>query len=285
MDRNTAFFHAKATKRSQIIQVDGLTDKNGVMCHTKKGMADIVVNYFLGLFDTSSPEEQTMDEVLSVIEPRMTAHENHFLTRPFTSKEVTDALSSMSPLKSHRPDDFPVLFYKKIWSIIGPNVISSVLEFLNTKNLPNPINFTFVVLIPKVKNPSKMTESRPFSLSNVIYKLGSKVIANRLKTVLPSMISLTHLAFVPNRLITDNVLLAFELNHNINSKPKSKDDFITLKLDVSKAYDREEWSFMRRTLLRLGLDALFINDLCNHDFLLFLYEWCPVLFFAASQGD
>lgn len=130
-----------------------------------------------------------------------------------------------------------------------------------------------------------MTESRPFSLSNVIYKLGSKVIANRLKTVLPSMISLTHLAFVPNRLITDNVLLAFELNHNINSKPKGKDDFITLKLDVSKAYDRDEWSFMRRTLLRLGLDALFINDLCNHDFLLFLYEWCPVLFFAASQGD
>lgn len=112
-DRNTAFFHAKATKRSQIIQVDGLTDKNGVMCHTKKGMADIVVNYFLGLFDTSSPEEQTMDEVLSVIEPRMTAHENHLLTRPFTSKEVADALSSMSPLKSHRPDDFPVLFYKK----------------------------------------------------------------------------------------------------------------------------------------------------------------------------
>lgn len=217
-------------------------------------MANIVVDYFAKLFATTSPNEQTMEEVLSAIEPRVTADENSLLANPFTSKEVIDALSSMSPLKSPGPDGLPVLFFQKFWHSIGPNVVSSVLDFLNHKKLPENINYTFVVLLPKIKKPSRMTDFRPISLCNVIYKLGSKVLANRLKLVLPSIISPTQSAFVPNRLITDNVLLAFELNHHINSIQRGKEDFMTLKLDVSKAYDRVEWLSLRKNLLRLGLN-------------------------------
>lgn len=104
-----------------------------------------------------------------------------------------------------------------------------------------------------------MTDFRSISLCNVIYKLGFKVIANRLKSILPAMISPIQSAFVHNRLISDNVLLAFELNHFIKSKPKSKEDFMTLKLDVNKAYDRVEWAFLRLMLLRLGLVESFVD--------------------------
>lgn len=96
-----------------------------------------------------------------------------------------------------------------------------------------PLNFTYIVLIPKVKNPNKMTQFRPISLSNVIYKIGSKTIANRLKHILPDMISPIQSAFVPHHLITYNTVVAIELNHYINSKNKSIDDYMTLKLDVS----------------------------------------------------
>lgn len=208
-DRNTAFFHAKATRRHRANRVEELLDKNGILCREKDGMANIVVDYFADLFATTNPDIQTMDEVLNAIEPRVTADENVLLSIHFTSKEVTDALSDMSPLKSPGPDGYPGLFFQKFWHIIGPNVVSSVLDFLNHKKMPSKVNFTFVVLIPKVKKPSKMSEFRPISLCNVIYKIGSKVLANRLKGVLPSMISPTQSAFVPNRLITDNVLLAF----------------------------------------------------------------------------
>lgn len=166
-----------------------------------------------------------MEEVFSAIEPRLSAKANHELTQHFTSKEVTDALSSMLPLKSSDPDGFRVLFYKTIWHVNGPNVISSVLEFLNFRKLLCALNFTYIFLIPKVKNPSRMTNFFPISLCNDIYKIGSEIVANRFRNRAPFISFPIQSAFVPNQLITDNVLLAFELNHFIHSKPKSKVDY------------------------------------------------------------
>lgn len=138
-------------------------------------------------------------------------------------------------------------------------MIACALDFLNHKQLPAALNYTFIVLIPKVKKPQRMTEFRPISLCNVLYKISSKALANRLKPALDSLISPPQSAFVPNRLITDNVLIAFEINHFIRTKARSRKDFMTLKLDVSKAYDRVEWKFLRMLLLRLGLPPCFVE--------------------------
>lgn len=172
-------------------------------------------------------------------------------------KEVLDAISFMSPLKSPGPDGYPALFYQKYWPILGNSVTACVLNMLNNRVIPSGLNNTFIVLIPKVKRPQRMTEFRPISLCNVIYKIAAKAIANRMKLVLNTLISSCQSAFVPNRLITDNVLVAFEINHFIDTKARSKTDFMTLKLDVSKAYDRVEWAFLHKILLRLGFPESF----------------------------
>ena len=115
-----------------------------------------------------------------------------------------------------------------------------MLDFLNFGISPPNFNDTHIVLVPKINQPKRVSEFRPISLCNVIYKLAAKTLANRLKKILPSIISETHSAFVNSRLITDNVLVAFETMHHISQHKTGKIGEMALKLDMSKAYDRVE---------------------------------------------
>lgn len=136
---------------------------------------------------------------------------------------------------------------------------SCVSSFLNNRHLPRILKYTFVVLIPRIASPKRITEFFPISLCNVVYKIGSKMIANCMKPFLDNIISLTQSALVPRRLITDNVLVAFEVNHFLKCRTRGKTQYMALKLHVSKAYDRMEWIFLRHILLRLGFADAFVD--------------------------
>ena len=129
-----------------------------------------------------------------------------------------------------------------------------VMDFLNQGISPPNFNETHIVLIPKIKEPKRVTNYRPISLSNVTYKIVSKVIANRLKKILPSIISKTQNAFVHERLITDNVLVAFETMHHISNKKFGKVGEMARKLDMSKAYDTVGWEYLEKIMKKFGFD-------------------------------
>ena len=161
-------------------------------------------------------------ECLNAVECMVTDDMQEFLSTEFTAEEVKVALFQMGPTKSPGLDGMNALFYQKFWHVVGESIVIAVLDFLNNGNMLPNINHTNIVLIPKVKNPKRMSEFRPRSLCNVIYKIISKVLANRLKQILPQIISPSKSAFVPGRLITDNVLVEYETLHTTHSGEKKK---------------------------------------------------------------
>jgi len=113
---------------------------------------------------------------------------NMELTKGFTKEEVVAALKQLHPTKSPGPDGMFTLFFQKYWSIVGTNVSNLVLSVHNHGMSISEINITNIAFVPKNKNPQRMTDFRPISLCNVVYKLISKTLANRLKAILPFII-------------------------------------------------------------------------------------------------
>ena len=159
-----------------------------------------------------------MEECLNAVQSKITNEMHEVLSSEYTAKEVKVALFQMGPTKAPGPDGINALFYQKFWHAVGDTVVLAMLDFLNNGNMLPKINHTNIVLIPKNRNPVKISDFRPISLCNVIYKIISKVLANRLKQVLPQIISPTQNAFVLGRLIIDNVLVAFEPLHIMHSR-------------------------------------------------------------------
>lgn len=126
--------------------------------------------------------------------------------------------------------------------------MQTVIEFFEKGEMLPELNHTNITLIPKVDNPTKVTQFRPISLCNVIYKLISKILAERLKRVLGKLILPFQLAFVPGRQIQDNYIVAAEIFHGMAHK-RGKGGWMAIKADIEKAYDRVEWDCILKVLL------------------------------------
>lgn len=116
-------------------------------------------------------------------------------------------------------------------------ITQEVLSAINSRQIPAESNDTSVVLIPKIESLELVTQYRPISLCNALYKFISKMLPSRLKISLSNIISPTQSAFVPARLITDNILNAYECVHKIKNKISGQAGLCVVKLDMHKVYD------------------------------------------------
>ncbi|GAU43908.1 hypothetical protein TSUD_88810 [Trifolium subterraneum] len=206
-DMNTRFFHMSATARSKKKKVTKLVADNGTEAHTQEELCEVAKSYFDNLF---KPRDGDHDPVLNLIQPRVTDDDNFFLTAPITKVEIQQALFQMHPDKSPGPDGFNPAFYQRFWEHCSDDIFSAASTWLERGYFPTSLNETNICLIPKCDNPTSMKDLHPISLCNVLYKMMSKVLANRLKCCLDKCVSQLQSAFVEGRSILDNALIATE---------------------------------------------------------------------------
>lgn len=251
-DQNTSFFHAACSERRRRNKIGRLKNDEGVWVENEEEKRGMIAQYFKTLF--SSNRGNNSDQLLDVVERKVTEDMNELLTSAYRSEEIKEALDSIGDLKAPGPDGMPAVFYKNFWDLMGEKITSEVQEILNGGQIPQEWNETTIVLIPKVKTFELIKDLRPISVCNVLYKIVSKVLANRLKKILPEVISQSQSAFFPGRLISDNILVAYELTHYMRQKRNGETGYAALKLDMSKAYDRVEWGFLKDMMLKLGFN-------------------------------
>ena len=205
-DQNSKYFHCRATDRNKRNFIEGLEDQYGHWVDDENRIGNLIVNFYSNLF--TSANLTLFDEVLHGVKPRVSQEMNDKLLQPFHASEVQIALKQMEANTAPGPNGLPPIFYKQFWAKIGDEVSTVVLAVLNSGIIPPNLNHTFITLIPKIQSPRRVTDFRPISLSNVLYKLIAKVLANRLKKFLPELISETQSAFMSGRLIIDNILIS-----------------------------------------------------------------------------
>jgi hypothetical protein len=227
-----------------------------VVLEEKEEIHDHINEFYHTLYEAQ--ENINIDAVLDSVPVKVTDQMNERLCRPFEAREVHKALFDMKPSKAPGADGFTAGSFQRHWHLVSEDVTEAVLAFLHGDHMPEIVNRTIIVLIPKVKNPQYISQYRPISLCNVIYKLCSKVLANRLREILDEIISAEQSAFVPGRLITDNVLTAYECIHSMRKK-KGRQGWCAVKLDMIKAYDRVEWAYLQGIMQKLGFDEQWVS--------------------------
>jgi hypothetical protein len=174
---------------------------------------------------------------------------------------VKSAIFDIDDSKAPGPDGFSAKFFKASWSIIGDDVCSVVKEFFENEKLLKEINATLISLVPKCKNPSTVTDYRPIACCNVLYKCITKIIYNRTKSSLDQVVSQNQSAFIPGRLISDNILLTQELmKHYHRKRGPGK---VALKIDLQKAYDTVDHGFLESCLHHFGYHPCMIAWIMN----------------------
>lgn len=261
-DRNTAYFHACIKERHFQSKWNFCLD-NGDFTSDTDVIGPIAVSHFSNLFTSHAVNnrDEHINSFVSIIPSLISTCQNEYLTRVPDWEEIYSTIFKMDPDSAPGPDGYNGHFFRKYANVLKDDLTLAIAEFFNGHSLPKSFTSTIISLIPKKPNPTSMNDVRPISLCNFKYKIISKILCDRLAPLLNDVISDEQSGFVKGRLIVDNVLLAHDLINDIDRKTKGGN--VVIKVDMAKAYDKLEWSFLIKVMAKMGFSQTFCNLVLN----------------------
>jgi hypothetical protein len=238
------------------------------------------VEFFRDLFtaESAEPGAGVLDEFLGYIPSLVTNVDNDHLLKPMTVEEVKRVVFLLDPDSAPGPDGFSGVFFQSCWELIAQDVFEAVQEFMVGVPIPRSVSSALMVLLPKKDSPSTFADYRPISLCNFVNKIFTRLLCERLRDILPRLVSPEQSAFVKGRDILDNVLLAQELLQHFHRKTRGHN--MVLKLDMMKAFDRVSWAFLQAVLAKFGFSPHFVTLIANN-----LTASCFAVLINGSPGD
>lgn len=182
-------------------------------------MNSLITDHFKNIFTS---KQGVGTHIIDCLSKKIDHVQNENLIRKVDMQEVKSAIFNMKLDKSPGPDGMSPGFFQCYWDILGKDLMEFCNNFIQKGVLEKGVNNTQIILIPKNPKPESLGDLRPISLCNVVYKIASKFLANRLKPLLNNLISEAQSAFVPGRLITDNIMVVYETQHYLNRKTQGK---------------------------------------------------------------
>jgi len=232
-DRNTRYFHRLAKIKNTTRPITSIRHENTTI-NDQEQIANHVVNHYTNLFNVCSvlQDDGIVEEVIPNIVSDQT---NNLLTMLPTPEEIFSAVTNLKRDSAPGPNGFGAFFFHKYWSIIKADVINVVSQFFSDEWILPNYNSNTIVLIPKQENADSIDQFRPIALANFKHKILTKILADRLAQIMPTIISKEQRAFIHGRNIRDCICLTSEVVNLLHNKCFGGN--VAMKIDISKAFD------------------------------------------------
>ncbi|GJY64799.1 RNA-directed DNA polymerase, eukaryota [Tanacetum coccineum] len=247
-DENSKFFHGVINRRRANLAIKGVM-VDGEWVDDPTRVKEEFKSHFASRFQTPTSNRCCLNFTFP---KRLDTNQAEELEGPISIEEVRKAVWGCGDNKSPGPDGFTFEFFRKYWDLLGTDLYDAVVWFFDKGSFARGCNTSFITLIPKIQDPKFVSDYRPISLIGCLYKVITKILANRISLIIPDLISDVQSAFLPNRQILDG---PFIINELLSWCKYKKQQAMVFKVDFAKAYDSVRWDFLQDILTAFGFGS------------------------------